>query len=109
MPTAFFELEMTSEQIAARALAVLSGITTEAQQRGNFDKDGWNSLWRAHQRLERLPLYLHAEAGLTLSALTRHCRRLRRRGELGLVVLDHSTCNNSVRRPARGSPRKSAK
>ena len=38
----FFSLEMNGEQIAQRALAGISGISTDRQRRGDFQGDDWN-------------------------------------------------------------------
>ena len=86
---AFFSLEMSAEQLAARLLAEASGIPSEKLRRGLFTKDDWPHLVKVAQDMEELPLFIDDTAALSIAALRARARRLKRQHNLGLVVVDY--------------------
>lgn len=87
--TAFFSLEMSADQLATRILAEQSGISGEALRMGKISKDDFQSLSRAAQRLQTLPLYIDDTAGLTIAGLRTRARRLQRRHGISLIIVDY--------------------
>jgi replicative DNA helicase len=87
---AFFSLEMSSEQLAARILAERTEISSDRIRRGEISRDDdFSRLVVAAQELQRLPFYIDDTPGITVAALRTRARRLKRRHGLGLIVVDY--------------------
>jgi len=87
--TAFFSLEMSADQLATRILAEQSGISSSALRMGKISRDDFQSLSFASQRLAQLPLYIDDTPALTIAGLRARARRLKRRHNIGLIVVDY--------------------
>ncbi len=87
--TAFFSLEMSADQLATRILAEQSGISSEALRMGKISREDFQQLSFASQRLAELPLYIDDTPALSIAALRTRARRLKRRHNIGLVVVDY--------------------
>ena len=88
-PTAFFSLEMSADQLATRILAEQAEISSETLRSGKLSRDEFQELSRASQRLAKLPLYIDDTPALTIGALRTRARRLKRRNDIGLIVIDY--------------------
>ncbi len=86
---ALFSLEMSADQLATRILAEQSGISSEALRMGKISRDDFQQLSYASQRLAELPLYIDDTPALSIGALRTRARRLKRRHDIGLVVVDY--------------------
>jgi len=86
---AFFSLEMSSEQLAARILAERTGISSEKLRRGQLDDEGFGKLVQASQDLERTPIYIDDTPAIPISTLRTRARRLKRQHGLSLIVVDY--------------------
>ncbi len=87
--TAFFSLEMSADQLATRILAEQSGISSEALRMGKISREDFQQLSFASQRLAELPLYIDDTPALSIAALRARARRLKRRHDIGLIVVDY--------------------
>jgi len=87
--TAFFSLEMSADQLATRILAEQSGISSENLRTGKISREDFQSLSRASQELAELPLYIDDTPALTIAALRARARRLKRRHNIGFIVVDY--------------------
>lgn len=88
-PVAFFSLEMSADQLATRILAEQSGISGEALRMGKISRQDFQNLSRAARELQNLPLFIDDTPGLTIAALRTRARRLKRRHNIGFVVVDY--------------------
>jgi replicative DNA helicase len=86
---ALFSLEMSSDQLATRILAEQAGIPSEALRMGKISRDDFQQLSYASQRLSDLPLFIDDTPALTIGALRSRARRLKRRHDIGLIVIDY--------------------
>jgi replicative DNA helicase len=86
---AFFSLEMSSDQLATRILAEQAGISSEALRMGKISRDDFQKLSYASQRLAELPLYIDDTPALSIAALRTRARRLKRRHDIGLIIVDY--------------------
>jgi replicative DNA helicase len=86
---AFFSLEMSSDQLATRVLAEQAGIPSEALRMGKISREDFQQLSYASQRLAELPLFIDDTPALTIAALRTRARRLKRRHDIGLIVVDY--------------------
>ncbi len=88
-PVAIFNLEMSADQLATRILAEQSGISGEALRMGKISHADFQNLVRASRELHDLPLFIDDTAGLTIAALRTRARRLKRRHNIGMIVVDY--------------------
>jgi replicative DNA helicase len=86
---AFFSLEMSADQLATRILAEQAGISSEALRMGKISREDFQQLSFASQRLAELPLFIDDTPALTIGALRTRARRLKRRHDIGLIVVDY--------------------
>ncbi|SMQ69475.1 replicative DNA helicase [Altererythrobacter xiamenensis] len=88
-PVAFFSLEMSADQLATRILAEQAEISSESLRSGKLSRDEFQQLSFASQRLAELPLYIDDTPALTIAGLRTRARRLKRRHDIGLIVVDY--------------------
>lgn len=88
-PVAFFSLEMSADQLATRILSEQAGISSEALRMGKISREDFQQLSFASQRLAELPLYIDDTPALTIAALRTRARRLKRKHNIGLIVVDY--------------------
>ncbi len=88
-PVAFFSLEMSADQLATRILAEQAEISSEALRSGKMSREDFQKLSFASQRLAELPLYIDDTPALTIASLRTRARRLKRRHDIGLIIVDY--------------------
>ncbi len=103
----FFSLEMSSEQLATRMLAMESSIDAGNIKRGKLKKDKQDNeferLINASARLHELPFFIDDTPALTISAVRTRARRLKRKHNLGLLVIDYLQLLRGVSSQAQNS------
>jgi replicative DNA helicase len=85
----FFSLEMSAEQLATRILAQESGVSSDKIRRGELKEDDFPKFVEVTRRLSNLPLFIDDTPALTVSALRTRARRLKRKHNVGLLVIDY--------------------
>jgi replicative DNA helicase len=86
---AFFSLEMSAEQLATRIVAEQTGISSDKIRRGRVPNEEFGRIVEQVNALSYLPLFIDDTAALTVSALRTRARRLKRRNNLALIVVDY--------------------
>ncbi|MGB3738565.1 MAG: replicative DNA helicase [Pontixanthobacter sp.] len=86
---AFFSLEMSADQLATRILSEQAGISSEALRMGKISREDFQQLSFASQRLAELPLYIDDTPALSIAALRTRARRLKRKHDIGLIIVDY--------------------
>jgi replicative DNA helicase len=86
---AFFSLEMSAEQLAARILSERAEISSHKIRQGELTDEEFQRLVVASQDLHELPLHIDDTPCLSVSALRTRCRRLARTQGLGMIVIDY--------------------
>ncbi len=90
MPVAYFSLEMSGEQLAARILSSESHVPSEAMRKGRVSKKELEMLRDTSETLQNLPLYIDDTPSLTVMDLKSRCRRLSMmKNGLSLIVVDY--------------------
>lgn len=85
----FISLEMSSEQIATRILAIKTGIDSGKIRIGMINKDEFNKLTQESSKLSSIPIYMDDTPALSISAIRTRVRRMKRQQNLGLLVIDY--------------------
>lgn len=89
----FMSLEMSSEQLATRMLSMETGISANHIRRGKLSKSPDNNefakLVRAGQKINSLPIFIDDTPALTISAVRTRARRLKRKHNLELLIVDY--------------------
>jgi replicative DNA helicase len=85
----FFSLEMSADQLATRILSQESKIVSEQIRSGKISEREFKDFARAAQTLEELPLFIDDTPALTIAAIRTRARRMKRRHDIGLIVVDY--------------------
>ena len=88
-PAAFFSLEMSADQLATRVLAEQAEVPSETLRSGQLSRDEFQKLAHASQRLSELPLFIDDTPALSIAGLRTRARRLKRKHDIGLIVVDY--------------------
>lgn len=95
---AFFSLEMTREQLALRMLSTESGVEGFKLRDGRMNPDEWARLSQAAAELHGAPLYFDEAGNITVTEMKAKLRRL---GDVGLVVIDYLQLMGNGKNPNR--------
>ena len=86
---AFFQLEMSAEQLAMRLLSEVSGVPSDLIRRGEISAAEFGRIRDAAAEIQEAPLYIDDTGGISLSKLVARSRRLKRTVGLDLIVVDY--------------------
>ena len=86
---AFFSLEMSSEELAARVLSTVTQTSNHRMRTGNLDEAEFTRIAAAVRELENIPLYIDDTPGASINSIRTRARRLKRSKGLGLIVIDY--------------------
>ncbi|UCH06192.1 MAG: replicative DNA helicase [Deltaproteobacteria bacterium] len=86
---AVFSLEMSRLQLGIRLLGLDAMIDASKLRRGSLQDDEWGRLTDAANRLSELPLYIDDTSGLSVLELKAKARRLKKRYDISLLVIDY--------------------
>ena len=89
VPTAFFSLEMSKEQLGNRLLSAQSGVDAQRLRTGALMDEDWDRLSMSISPLSKAPLFIDDTPGISVSEMRAKCRRLKIEKNLGLVVVDY--------------------
>lgn len=81
--------EMPRHQLAARVLAMDTGISTKRQRRGPLTAQDMDAIIEANERLGRLPLDIDDTVRISVGQLRSRAIRLKRAKGLELIVIDY--------------------
>ena len=86
---AIFSLEMPAEQLAQRMMAAQARIDVSRMRSGNLSDDDWPRLVTAADDLSRASVFMDDTPGVSPSTVRAMCRRIARRNNLDLVLIDY--------------------
>lgn len=87
---AFFNLEMSEEQLLTRMLSGMTRIDAGKIRRKQLRDDEREKLYKAMGQLSELPIHIDDTAGQTVQSIAAKCHRMRlTNGDLGLVIVDY--------------------
>lgn len=82
-----FQLEMSKEQLATRLLSSEALVDSKKLRMGSLNDDDWQRMAGATDVLQRLPILIDENSGITVPEMKAKCRRLGK--DLGLIVIDY--------------------
>lgn len=85
----FFSLEMSSDQLAARVLADVSGVPSDKMRRGDLTPRDYEQIREAASTMEGLPLFIDDMGAISISQIAARARRLQRTSGLDLLIIDY--------------------
>jgi replicative DNA helicase len=86
---AFFSLEMSADQLAARVLSSVAQVGSHKMRNGELDAGEFNRLAGAVRQMETIPLFIDDTPGLSVNNIRTRARRLKREKNLGLIIIDY--------------------
>lgn len=89
VPVAIFSLEMSKEQLTNRILCSEAFISNEKMKVADVEPEDMAKLAATINTLSQAPIYIDDTAGITVTEIKAKCRRLKLKGQLGLVVIDY--------------------
>ncbi len=84
-----FSLEQSKLELAERFLCIRAKLDGHRLRKGLLEPDERHALLEASSELSRLPLFIDDTPGRTVAQISAICRRLKRRNNLGLVIIDY--------------------
>jgi replicative DNA helicase len=88
-PAAVFSLEMGREELLGRMVASLGRVELSHIRDGQLQDEEWPRLTHALQALKTAPLWIDDSPGLSAHQIRSRARKLHRRRELGVIVVDY--------------------
>lgn len=85
----FFSLEMSAEQLAARMIAMESGVDSSKMRMGTLTDDEFAKIVEGNKNLYGLPFFIDDTPALSISGLRTRARRLKRKHNLGMLIIDY--------------------
>jgi len=93
-----FSLEMSWMEIVQRMICSEARVDTSKIRTGKMNEGEWRRVSTAVGRLAEAPLYIDDTPSISMGEIRAKCRRLKSRGDLGLVVVDYLQLMTSPRR-----------
>ena len=89
VPTLFFSLEMSAEQLAMRMICSHGGLDMTKIRDGFGNSDLQKKVFAETEALEKIPLWIDETSNLTVLEMRSKVRRLYVQQKLGLVIIDY--------------------
>lgn len=86
---AFFSLEMSDDQLAARIISSNAEVSSERIRRGKISNDEFRRLTDKTKEMEELPLHIDPSGGLSIGQLQARARKLNRQKGISLIIVDY--------------------
>ncbi|MFO1004573.1 MAG: replicative DNA helicase [Planctomycetaceae bacterium] len=84
-----FSLEMSSLELAERFLCMHAKVDGHKVRQGTLDEVEQHALMESSNVLKAFPLYIDDQAGRTISQIASISRRLKRRFDIKLIIIDY--------------------
>lgn len=89
IPTAFFSLEMTNEDLGKRLLSNQSKVNSKLMDNGKFEQEDWRKIDLALGQMQGHPIYFNEMAGMTINKLCSKARRIVQEKGVQLILIDY--------------------
>ncbi|MCA9025817.1 MAG: replicative DNA helicase [Planctomycetaceae bacterium] len=84
-----FSLEQSKLELAERLLCIQARINGHKLRQGDLDEIEQHSLHEASNEMRNFPIFIDDTAGRTISQIAAVSRRLKRRDNIGIVIIDY--------------------
>lgn len=84
-----FSLEQSKLELAERFLCIRGRLDMHKLRKGDLDENERDLLLRVSSELSELPLYIDDQAGRSMSQIGAICRRLKRKSDIRMVIIDY--------------------
>jgi replicative DNA helicase len=98
LPTAFFSLEMSRNELMMRMLSAEARVPLQGMRTGTLTDDDWDRLSRFSPGIAGAPLFIDTSPDISVSAIRAKCRRLQHQHGLKFVIVDYLQLMSSPRR-----------
>lgn len=88
-PAAVFSLEMPGEELMFRSMASMASVPLSAVRSGRATEEESSRLADAISQMRDKPLFVIDESNLTVAQIRAEARRLKRKHDLKLIVIDY--------------------
>lgn len=85
----FFSQEMSKDQLATRVLAEQSGVSSDKIRRGMISESEFKRIESVARSMSDLPITIDETGGLSIAELTAKARRIARRHNTTLIIIDY--------------------
>lgn len=85
----FFSQEMSALQLAMRVISDLTSVSADRLRRGDVTEQQLTEVLRQEKQIKQLPMTIDETGGISLAALAMKARRIKRRYDTGLIVVDY--------------------
>jgi replicative DNA helicase len=85
----FFSLEMSAEQLANRMMAISSEVHSSNLRSGQISENDFVKIVKASKDLAELSFFIDDTPSISIAALRTRARRMKRRHNLSLLVIDY--------------------
>jgi len=86
---AVFSMEMSKLHLGLRLLGLVGRINASKLRTGHLNDRDWSRLTEAANQLSELPIYIDDTSGMSVLDMKARCRRLSKRTELCMVIVDY--------------------
>jgi replicative DNA helicase len=89
LPCMIFSLEMSSEQLVQRMLAMETGIDSQKLRTGNLNDNDWDPLIRGIVDVSDSKIIIDDTPGISVGELRSKCRKVKLEKGLSIVIIDY--------------------
>lgn len=88
-PVAFFSLEQPKSQLFARIVSSMAKVDGQKFRSGMLEKGDWTRITDCLSKIQKMPLIIDDEGGLSFTEIRRRSRKLLRQHKIKLIIIDH--------------------
>ena len=89
IPTVFFSLEMSRQQLANRLISMNSKINAQDLRTGKLKPNEWSQLVESARIIGESTLVIDDTPGITIREMRSKCRKLKMENRLGFIIIDY--------------------
>lgn len=89
LPCMIFSLEMSSEQLVQRMIAMETGIDSQKLRTGNLNDNDWDPLIRGIVDVSDSKIIIDDTPGISVGELRSKCRKVKLEKGLSIVIIDY--------------------
>lgn len=86
---AVWSLEMKTVFLGMRLLSSQSRVNLNSLQKGNLTEIEMSSVWKHANEISKLDIFMDEQANINIRTIARKARRLKKKKNLGLIVIDY--------------------